>query len=252
MGSPASDTLAGPNEKPQHQLYIPYSYWIGRYPVTVGEYRAFIEAGCYEKRRYWTTLGWLWRLRKNTQTPKFWGATKWAGDDRQPVVGVSWHEAVAYCRWLSAITERAYALPSEAEWEKAARGGVTLPDGRPNLNPGRLWPWGDDAPDSSRANFGEDVRGTTPVGAYAPSDESPFGCTDMAGNVWEWTRSLKRAYPYRLGDGREDDDNPGMRVMRGGSWCVDYRSLRCSRRFNSNPAHSSTGRGFRCALLEKS
>jgi formylglycine-generating enzyme required for sulfatase activity len=250
MGSPASESLAQPNEKPQHQLQIPYPYWIGKYPVMVGEYRAFIEAGGYRERHLWTTQGWLWQLRRNVEAPKYWGAGQWSGNDRLPVVGVSWHEAIAYCRWLSVITGRKYALSSEAEWEKAARGGVTLPDGRPNPNPGRLWPWGDEPPVSSSANFGEDVRGTTAVGAYSPSGDSPYGCADMAGNVWEWTRSLKRAYPYRLSDGREDEENPGMRVLRGGSWCVDYRSLRCARRLNYKPAHCSTGRGFRCIRVE--
>lgn len=249
IGSASSDTLAQANERPQHQLHIPYSYWIGKYPVTVGEYRVFVENGGYQERQFWTTLGWLWRLRQHTGAPKFWGANKWVGDDRLPVVGVSWHEAMAYCSWLSAVTGRKYVLPGEAEWEKAARGGVTLPDGQSNPNPGRLWPWGDSAPDSSIANFGEDVRSTTPVGAYSPSGDSPYGCADMVGNVWEWTRSVKRAYPYRLGDGREDQDNPSLRVLRGGSWCVDYRSLRCARRFNFKPTHRSTGRGFRCVRI---
>lgn len=250
MGGNDDDSLAYSDEKPQHQLDITYGYWVGRYPVTVGEYRVFIEEGGYRTPHYWTEAGWRWREKGNIEAPKFWGRRKWTEDDQFPVIGVAWYEASAYCTWLRAITGQEYVLPSEAEWEKAARGGLELPGEEPNPNPARRWPWGDERPDATRCNFDNAERLTTPAGAYSPLGDSPYECADMAGNVWEWTRSVKRAYPYRPDDGREDEKRVRGRILRGGSWCVDHRSTRCARRLNFAPSHRSTGRGFRCARFE--
>ena len=143
-----------------------------------------------------------------------------------PVTHVSWHDAVAFCEWLTKATGRAFRLPSEAEWEKAARGGD-----------GRIYPWGNEAPDESRCNFNMNVKDTTPVGQYSPAGDSPYGCVDMAGNVWEWTRSLwgkdsdkpssgiPTGQAGRAGGFVRGDDT---RVLRGGSFDLEQRGVRCA------------------------
>jgi formylglycine-generating enzyme required for sulfatase activity len=127
-----------------------------------------------------------------------WEDERWNRPDH-PVVGVSWYEAVAYCRWLTEALQAAGALdesevvrlPTEAEWEKAARGEHA-----------RRWPWGDDF-DPAWAITGESgLRRTTPVGKYSPAGDSPYGAADIAGNVWEWCSSLYRDYPFDSDDGR--------------------------------------------------
>ncbi len=170
-----------------------------------------------------------------------------------PVVNVSWYDAQKYIAWFNKNYQPElpdgyrFCLPSEAEWEKAARGFD-----------GNEYPWGD-AFDDKKCNTSEGGKGdTTPVGAYSPQGDSPFGCADMAGNVWEWTRSLWGAdsgepafkYPYRFDDGREDEsaDKSSRRVLRGGSFLDDSWDARCSVRFNFVPDLFSNSDGFRvCA-----
>jgi len=155
------------------------------------------------------------------------------------VVDVTWHDARAYVAWLRERTEESYRLPTEAEWEKAARS-----------DDGRLWPWGNDW-DAARANCKPAGPGTTtPVGQYSPKGDSHYGCADMAGNVWEWCSSEYRDYPYRAGDGREKlEGSSGRRAMRGGSWGSDNPGIvRCAFRCRNYPDHwSSTTSGFACA-----
>jgi formylglycine-generating enzyme required for sulfatase activity len=166
-----------------------------------------------------------------------------SGQEDHPVVWVSWHDAVAYCNWLSEVTGRPYGLPSEAEWEKGARG-----------TDGRIYPWGNQW-DAERCNTGESGKGdTTPVGAY-PQGASPYGLVDMAGNVWEWTRSLwgedaqepSFKYPYDPADGREDLEAPDTvrRVLRGGSWYLSRDRARCVGRNGDGPDYSDDAVGFR-------
>ena len=128
------------------------------------------------------------------------------------MVGICWHEARAYCAWMSAQGGQPFRLPTEAEWEAAARG-----------REGRRYPWGP-AFDLARCNtFETHVRATTPVGVF-PGGDSPEGVADLAGNVWEWTGSAYVPYPYRADDGREDpEDAETRRVVRGGSWGGDRR-----------------------------
>jgi formylglycine-generating enzyme required for sulfatase activity len=221
MGSDkGKDRQAYDGELPQHSLTLP-GYWIGRCPVTVGQFRAFVEGSGYRP-------GNEASLR---------------GPDDHPVRYVTWHDALAYCRWLAEKTGVPVTLPSEAEWEKAARG-----------TDGRIYPWGNDW-DATRCNTGEGGKGdTTPVGAY-PNGASPYGCLDMAGNVWEWTRSLwgrdaqKPAfgYPYDPGDGREDLDagNEVLRVVRGGSFGYSGSYARCACRRWNNPVGGWDVSGFR-------
>jgi formylglycine-generating enzyme required for sulfatase activity len=178
---------------------------------------------------------------------------------------VSWYEASAFCAWLreqvdSSPERRIWrsgeiesrrlngftaCLPSEAEWEKAARGE----------HPSR-WPWGDTW-EENRANTAEAGLGTTSVPGCFPAGISPCGALDMAGNVWEWTRSkwgrgairVDYAYPYDPSDGREEPGGPDLRVVRGGSWFNERRRARCAERGRHIPDYSHNDLGFRVALV---
>jgi formylglycine-generating enzyme required for sulfatase activity len=221
-------------EQPQHTITLA-EFYIARYPVTVGAFQAFLAAGGYEEERHWTAAGWRWRKAVAVPPPAFWDET-WAGDERLPVVGVSWYEALTYCRWLAARTGRGYRLPSEAEWEKAARGTA-----------GRIYPWGDHF-DPRRCNTRTAGPGRTlPVGSYGPGDESVYGCGEMAGNASEWTLSLFRPYPYDAAGGREAAEAEGPRVIRGGSWFKPDLRARSSARGMNDPFFVDNDVGFRCA-----
>jgi len=215
MGSdPSIDKYARDSEQPQHTLYLP-DYHLAKPPVTNAQYAAFVQATGHEQPRHW----------KGGKPPR--------DKEDHPLVYVSWHDAVAYCRWLAEVTGKSYGLPSEAEWEKGARG-----------SDGRLWPWGNQW-DAERCNTWVGGKGdTTPVGAY-PEGASPYGLLDMAGNVWEWTRSLYRDYPYDPEDGREDVRAKGDLVLRGGSWYLYRDFARCVERHWYLPLHSYYHLGFR-------
>jgi formylglycine-generating enzyme required for sulfatase activity len=205
-------------EQPQHMVRLP-AFAIAAHPVTNAEYRDFVwEAG------YRTPRGWL-----ALDIPEGLGDA--------PVTEVSWADARAYCRWLSQMTGLAFRLPTEAEWERAARG-----------EDGRLYPWGNDF-DPWRCNTLESGNGgVTPVGLYSPSGDSPCGAADMAGNVWEWTSSLLHPYPYRADDGREEAQAAGPRVARGGAWYYSRKLARCAAREGLLPTYTSPTLGFRLAL----
>jgi formylglycine-generating enzyme required for sulfatase activity len=198
---------------PQHKINLA-AFWIGKYPVTNAEYTEFIAGRGYQTKKYWTQIGWRWLESRHIAEPGFWNDTRFNAS-RQPVVGVSWYEAAAYCSWLSETYSRRFRLPSEAEWEKAARGA----------NDARVYPWGNRF-DSDRANTAERALGcTTPVDTFQ-GGPSPYGVYDVAGNVFEWTLSkwgknwqeMEYTYPYHPGDGREEIEGSAARVMRGGSW----------------------------------
>ncbi len=262
-------------EVPQHRLYLP-TYYIARYPVTVAQFRAFVEATGHTE----------------------WQPERFGNVDTHPVVLVTWYDAFAYTRWLDerlreiaeerlrqsrteveqdfwgGLAEGRYhvTLPSEAEWEKAARGGLQIP-ARPydptdpstfnfrlltfNPTPDRIYPWGDD-PDPNRANYDETGIGTTNAVGCFPGGASPYGVEEMSGNVWEWTRSLwgkKRGepdfrYPYDPRDGREDLDAPSniRRVLRGGSFYFDLGFVRCSFRGRPYPDYRNRYYGFRVVV----
>ena len=204
--------------------------------MTNTQYLAFVEATGRKPPLHWE------------------GGKPPGGKEDHPVVYVSWHHAMAYCQWLAKTTGRAYRLPSEAEWEKAARGGLRIGK-KDNPYPDRIYPWGNER-DEKRCNSGEGgLRGTTPVGQYSPGGDSPYGCVDMAGNVWEWTLSLwgkeldepDFKYPYDPEDGRE------MQRLRAGARCAAARGTtvkgtRASPPATSfDPATSAASSGF--ALL---
>jgi formylglycine-generating enzyme required for sulfatase activity len=202
MGSDKNkDSKAQSDELPQHEVDL-QGYWIGLYPVTVARWRAFVDES-----------GHKMVLADSLKDP-----------DDHPVRYVTWGEAMAYCNWWSEKTGAPVTLPSEAEWEKAARG-----------TEGRIYPWGD-VFDKSKDNTSETGAGkTTPVGSYSPASDSPYGCTDMAGNVWEWTRSKKESYPYKADDGRENLEGNTIRVVRGGSWGSNQVHARASYRHRLRP-----------------
>jgi formylglycine-generating enzyme required for sulfatase activity len=218
MGSdPQKDKDAEEDELPQHTLYLP-DYYIAKTPVTNAQYATFVQAAGHKPPSYW----------EEGKPPR--------GKEDHPVVNVSWHDAMAYCRWLSEVTGRPYRLPGEAEWEKGARG-----------TDGRIYPWRNQW-DAQRCNTTEGgKRRTTPVGAY-PGGASPYGLLDMAGNVWEWCRSLWRPYPYDPKDGREDEKSGDRRVCRGGSWRDGARLARAACRLRGYPDFRNYILGFRLAL----
>jgi formylglycine-generating enzyme required for sulfatase activity len=212
------------DERPQHGVYLD-GFWIDRYEVTNLDYRRCVDAG-----------GCLQPSNRYLGNPQY---------DHYPVVNVSWDEARAYCQWSGK------RLPSEAEWEKAARG-----------SDGRVWPWGD-AFDPSRANgcdvncaqdwrvqeWNDGYADTSPVGAYAPQGDSPYGASDMAGNVWEWVTDWYSESYY----GQSPDSNPrgpdagDRRVVRGGSFASRVYYLRTSHRMRYAPEEHLNNVGFRCA-----
>lgn len=245
-----------PEASPQHQLDLP-AFRVGKYPVTNEEFAEFIAARGYGTEKYWTQMGWRWLLSRPQTEPGFWDDPRF-NSPRQPVVGVSWYEAVAYCNWLTAgafpapsgenggirVAERDYRLPSEAEWEKAARGALDA----------RLYPWGNTY-EPNRANVAELGLGQTSAVNAFPSAASPFGLCDLAGNVFEWTLSkwgmnwqeLEFGYPYRAEDGREEIEGSAARVIRGGSWFNSSIEAQVWRRARFLPGSRGSNIGFRVA-----
>ena len=228
MGSREDDKDAEDNERPQHTLEIPYDYRIGRFPVTNAEFKVFAEASSHELNREQRATLEQTGLRDH------------------PVVNVSWRDAIAYCSWLTQDLRtkgvigaaEVVCLPTEAEWEKAARGEY-----------GKQYPWGDEW-DPQRCNSAEKGPGkTTPVGAYSPQGDSPFGVADLAGNVYEWCQSMFRSYPYAAGDGREELTSDGSRVLRGGSFFNLRRYARCAFRFDNHPDGRDDHLGFRVVVV---
>ncbi|MDD5370660.1 MAG: SUMF1/EgtB/PvdO family nonheme iron enzyme [Anaerolineaceae bacterium] len=205
-------------EQPDHQLSLP-AFEIARYPVTNEEYYQFVLETSYRIPRGWTGLRFL------------------EGQGLHPVTWVSWRDTQAYLDWVNESTNNTFRLPTEVEWERSARG-----DDR------RVYPWGT-AFDSWRCNTVESgKRWTAEVGSYSPGGDSPFGVEDMVGNVWEWTSSLLRPYPYNGEDGREDHEpGSGKRVVRGGAWYYSKKLARCSVREGLNIDYLSGSLGFRLA-----
>ncbi len=213
MGSDrTTDFMMEDDETPQHTVCLP-EYRIARVPVTNAQYECFVNSAGRQVPNHW----------KNGQVP--WGKGE------HPVVNVTWHETQAFCAWAGV------RLPTEAEWEKAARG----PDGR-------IWPWGNDPPTVEHCNFDRNKGDTTPVGSY-PSGKSPYGLLDMAGNTWEWISSLCKPYPYDPDDGRENSKLPDPRSSRGGSWTDKLELVRSSYRDPHYPRYWGKNRGFRVVSL---
>ena len=206
------------DEKPHHVVYLD-GFYIARYPVTNVQYKEFVAAAEHRSPRRWEA------------------GTYRGGEENHPVRYVSWHDALAYCSWLSEETGQELRLPTEPEWEKAARG-----------TDGRKYPWGDEF-DESKCNTGESGIGdTTPVGKYSPDGDSPYGVADMAGNVWEWCSSLYKPYPYDAADGREYLEAEGRRVVRGGAFDYVRRRVCCAGRYRDPPDSRLHLLGFRVVV----
>jgi formylglycine-generating enzyme required for sulfatase activity len=246
MGSSQDDSIARDNEFPQHTVDIPYQYWIGRYPVTNEQFKMFTDATGYvtraENEGGWNPDEGKYQKGFNWRTPL--GPRDPIGNKgKHPVVQLSWEDARAYIKWLNkeykAELPNGYQfhLPSEAEWEKAARGEYAA-----------RWPWGDEwNPDNCNSKEKGPDR-TTPVGQYSPAGDSPYGAADMAGNVWEWTRSLFKEYPYETEDGREDLGAEGSRVLRGGAFSIHTADVRCAYRRGLSPDLRYNDVGFRVVV----
>jgi iron(II)-dependent oxidoreductase len=236
MGT-SDEPWAYDNERPAHTIHLA-PYFIDRAPVSNAQYLEFVEAGGYDQQRFWTDDGWLWRLASAAHCPMFWKRQghswfrhRFGFDEpllaHEPVMHVSWFEADAYARWLGK------RLPTEAEWERAAR-----------LEH-------DDDTDLSRiANLGAQHFGPAAIGAY-PEGQAWSGCHQIFGDVWEWTASPFApypgftAFPYReysevFFDGR-------YKVLRGGSWATDACAMRATFRNWDYPQRRQIFAGFRCA-----
>ena len=210
MGSAGNDLPADEDEQPLHRVYLD-AYWFDRTEVTNQMYNLCISSGaCTPPARteYYLNLQYA----------------------NHPMRGVSWDQANAYCGWANR------RLPTEAEWEKAARG-----------SDGRIYPWGNSNPNHEVLNFDQQIGDSTPVGAY-PGGVSPYGVMDMAGNVWEWVQDGYTLDFYFI----SPEKNPlsispvNRRVLRGGNWDSNAEGVRAANRFWAFPGRNDTD-GFRCA-----
>ncbi len=247
MGSNSqADTLD--NERPQHSVYVG-EFLIDRYPITNGEFLPFVMNGGYYGRSWWSDEGWQWRKENNIEHPLYWRKRQegqWVEvglrqtqplELERPVMCISWYEADAYARFVGK------RLPTEQEWEKAASWD-------PELNSKRPYPWGEREPDIYTCNFNTYNGGTTHVDQYQTGN-SPHGCCDMIGNVWEWTATWFHPYPGFTAFPYEGYSLPYFdqqhRVLRGGSWATCRRVIRPTFRNWYQPWVREIFAGLRCA-----
>ncbi len=210
-----------PVERPVHRVFV-NAFYLGKYPVTNAQYERFVAETGHRVPYLDDPRARLdnWDLEKRTYPP---------GRAQHPVVLVSWHDARAYCAWAGG------RLPTEAEWEKAARGGLEE----------KRYPWGDEI-DPSLANY-DNREGTTPVGSYPANG---YGLYDMAGNVWEWVADWYDAKYYRESPAQnpQGPEKGAVRVLRGGAWLLFAQFCRVAYRFRNSPDFRFNLIGFRLAL----
>ncbi|MCU7729251.1 ergothioneine biosynthesis protein EgtB [Actinoplanes sp. KI2] len=246
MGT-STEPWALDNERPAHQVVVP-AFRIDRAPVTNGAYAEFIDDGGYDDPRWWSASGWAYRQAAGIVAPSHWerdgdawAYTKFGRTQRivpdEPVVHVSFYEAEAFAAWAGK------RLPTEAEWEKAARYD-------PATGRSRRYPWGDEEPTAAQANLGQRHLRPAPVGAY-PSGVSPFGVHQLIGDVWEWTSTDFAAYPgfvaFPYREYSEVFFGPEYKVLRGGSFGTDRSACRGTFRNWDYPIRRQIFSGFRCA-----
>jgi len=215
-------------EGPIHRVTLS-PFLLDRFPVTVQRFRRFVEAGHsgYLNREVWDPKGWASRRRKQRTHPSEW--EKQLRHPNRPVVGVTWYDADAYARWAGG------RLPSEAEWEYAARG-----------REGRAYPWGGDPPTDRHANFDGRIGNSTPVGIY-PLGATAEGIQDLAGNVWDWCADWFGAYASKEVKDPAGPDHGSARVLRGGAFFIYASNLRSAARISFDPFGKFVYFGFRCA-----
>ena len=206
------DNHGDANERPAHVVYVD-AFYVGKYLVTNADYKRFLDD-----------------TEQDSSIP-----TIPTGEADHPVMSVTWHQACEYARWAN------LRLLTEAEWEKAA-------GWRAGRDAKKLkYPWGDEF-DSNKCNTAESgIKTPTPVGRYSPQGDSPYGCADVSGNVWEWTSSLYQDYPYQLDDGREDAASSDRHAVRGGSFNSGRNDARVSYR-SRGPGITWNDIGFRCGI----
>lgn len=253
LGSKDDNPLARDNEKPQHTCEISRPYSIARFPITNARFEEFVQARAYPTTSEEKGSAPVWDGNQLKDTPGAnWrhprGPKSSSKDKEQhPVVQVSWVDAAAYCRWFNEtyraeLGDLQVRLPTEAEWEKAARGEYA-----------NEWPWGNEW-DPQRCNSREGGKGdTTPVGAYSPSGDSPYGAADMVGNAWEWCQDWYDGSEYTRRQVGPVVDPTGpqtgtARVVRGGSWDSTRLYARCASRYGDVPGDFGSNLGFRVAL----
>ena len=248
MGSNDDD-----DEKPPHNIILD-EYWMGKTEVTVAQFKTFVDVTGYvteaeKSGGAYVRIKGSWKKKKDAN----WKNPYFLQEDKHPVVCVSWNDANAYYDWLSKKTGLKFKLPTEAQWEKAARG-----------EDGRKYPWGNSPPSGDKVNFADkqawikekfdwadkDIDDgyayTSPVGTY-PQGVSPYGLMDMAGNVWEWCADWYGSDYYK----KSPDKNPmgpksgTGRVLRGGGWSSDADYIRCAVRFDYDPSNRVNSVGFR-------
>ncbi len=202
----------------KHTVTLP-DFYISKYPLTNAAYQKFVEAEEREAPRHWI----------DNRGPEILLD--------HPVVNISWYDALHYCEWLSKRSGKKMGLPSEAAWEKAARGPQ-----------GWDYPWGDSFEKGFCNNWEAGGSGTTAVDQF-PQGRSFHGLLDLSGNVWEWCNSLIMPYPYNANDGREELTSDGWRILRGGSWLDTGWGLRIGRRIGSPAEQKSHNSGFRLLSL---
>ncbi|MCH8294118.1 formylglycine-generating enzyme family protein [Candidatus Poribacteria bacterium] len=217
MGTAPDGVRKTDHEEPQREVTLD-PFYIGKFPVTNAQYAQFLEAAEHPPPRFY-------------DNPRF-------NEPNCPVVGVSWYDAQAFLNWLNELTDESYRLPTEAEWEKTARG-----------TDGRMYPWGNEW-DVSKGNFGESrLKHTTPVGSY-PEGVSPYGCYDMGGNVYEWCSdwSHPETYKYSPAHNPQGPIDGRRKVIRGGSWLPRGQfAARCANRAGYEPVQAVHNVGFRIA-----
>ena len=224
MGSP--NGTGNSNEQPQHTVFLD-AFWVDRTDVTNAMYAVCVKAGgC--------------KLPYSTASPTrsvYYGNAQYAN---YPVINVDWNMAGAYCGWVGKASGVIVSLPSEAQWEKAARG-----------TDGRTYPWGDGSPDKSLLNYNNQVGDTSMVGSY-PSGASPYGALDMAGNVWQWVSDwFDEAYYVNSPASNPPGPSSGSaRVLRGGAWASSEDLVRSASRLTHDPVLGNSLFGFRCVRTD--
>lgn len=254
---PAGSFLMGINSdsewyfeaNPQHSVQLS-GYWVSKFEITRGQFKKFIDAGGYSNSSYWSTTGWAWRTANGITQPAYWspvqnfeGSGSFTQTDNHPVIGITYYEAEAFCKWARG------RLPTEAEWEKAAGWDAAA-------QVARAYPWGNNWDVNKCNGFDENNVAVTfktmPVGSY-PSGRSAYGCYDMAGNAWEWVRDWSETnYSQTPPGGWVDPTGPATgtaRMIRGCSFYMAYPEFYgCAFRISAAPTNREFDYGIRMVM----